>query len=294
MKGEKTMESEEHDFTIYTVGKPFPQTIEKSNEGAVYQYIIGQHQLLFLFPSIRSHEREAFHAGKSHFGLYVEGDVLTFLGKIEHPNGYGAGIPWQDPMYSWHLVDNEEDRELPPAPEDIPDGVGAFITLFLIDTETGILEDMRPLILSTFFTKALHRALRKQAAGSFDKENFMRQVHQIQQKFPRPEDIVKVRQAHCVGGVQERSSESTSVGEVLEQSKKSTSVRKQVVVTAQVSQEVSEETLRAIYDAYMVWRTNVMPTQPPEEQVFTTKMTGKKIWVMEDAEAVTILYPEDY
>ena len=36
------------------------------------------------------------------------------------------------------------------------------------------------------------------------------------------------------------------------------------------------------------------PTLPEEEQMFHTTMNGKKVWVIEDGAAFTLMYPEDY
>ena len=37
-----------------------------------------------------------------------------------------------------------------------------------------------------------------------------------------------------------------------------------------------------------------METLPEEEQMFVTKMSGEKIWLLEDEAAFTMMYPEDY
>jgi hypothetical protein len=37
-----------------------------------------------------------------------------------------------------------------------------------------------------------------------------------------------------------------------------------------------------------------MPNLPEEERTFVTKMNLKKVWVIEDGAAFTMMYPEDY
>jgi len=37
-----------------------------------------------------------------------------------------------------------------------------------------------------------------------------------------------------------------------------------------------------------------MPTLPLEDQMFVTEMNSKKVWLIEDGQAFTILFPEDY
>ncbi len=49
-----------------------------------------------------------------------------------------------------------------------------------------------------------------------------------------------------------------------------------------------------IWNEYVAWRKDVCPTLPEEEQMFRTLMNSKKVWVIEDDAAYTLLYPEDY
>jgi len=37
-----------------------------------------------------------------------------------------------------------------------------------------------------------------------------------------------------------------------------------------------------------------MPTLPEEDQMFVTTMNGEKVWLIEDGDAFTMLYSEDY
>src|SRR5437588_148819 len=69
---------------------------------------------------------------------------------------------------------------------------------------------------------------------------------------------------------------------------------KPIVATDHIMSTLSMAALVEIWDEYVVWRKTVMPKLPEEEQVFSTLMNGPKVWVIEDGEAYTILYPEDY
>ena len=69
---------------------------------------------------------------------------------------------------------------------------------------------------------------------------------------------------------------------------------KPIVATAHLYNEVSLAGLMEIWNEYVHWRKNVMPTLPEAEQMFVTKMNGNKVWVMEDGDAFTLMYPEDY
>jgi hypothetical protein len=69
---------------------------------------------------------------------------------------------------------------------------------------------------------------------------------------------------------------------------------KPIVATAHLFEEVSLAGLLEMWNEYVEWRKHTEPTLPEEERLFTTSMNGKKVWVIEDAQAFTLLYPEDY
>ena|ERR1700730_4302633 len=69
---------------------------------------------------------------------------------------------------------------------------------------------------------------------------------------------------------------------------------KPIVVTAYLFEEVTLAGLLEIWNEFVEWRRNVMPTLPEENQLFHTKMNGNTVWVIEDGQAFTLLYPEDY
>jgi len=69
---------------------------------------------------------------------------------------------------------------------------------------------------------------------------------------------------------------------------------KPIVATIHLFTEVSLAGLREIWNEYVEWQNHVMPTLPEEERLFATKMNGETIWLIEDAQAFTMMYPEDY
>ncbi len=69
---------------------------------------------------------------------------------------------------------------------------------------------------------------------------------------------------------------------------------KPIVATAHLFNEVSLAGLLEIWNEFVLWRKNVLPTLPEEEQLFHTSMNGTKVWVIEDGAAFTLMYPEDY
>jgi hypothetical protein len=69
---------------------------------------------------------------------------------------------------------------------------------------------------------------------------------------------------------------------------------KPIVATTHLFNEVSLAGLREIWNEYVVWREKTKPTLPEEEQLFVTTMNDNKVWVIEDGQAFTLMYPEDY
>ena len=69
---------------------------------------------------------------------------------------------------------------------------------------------------------------------------------------------------------------------------------KPIVATSHILRELSLAALVEIWNEYVAWKRNSEPTLPEEERLFTTQMNGNRVWVLEDGESFTILYPEDY
>jgi hypothetical protein len=69
---------------------------------------------------------------------------------------------------------------------------------------------------------------------------------------------------------------------------------KPIVATNHLWSSVSLAGLLEIWNEYVAWRKNVMPTLPEADQLFSTTMNGEKVWLLEDGQAFTMLYPEDY
>jgi hypothetical protein len=69
---------------------------------------------------------------------------------------------------------------------------------------------------------------------------------------------------------------------------------KPIVATTHLYSEVSLAGLREIWNDFVGWQQHVRHTLPEEEQLFVTEMNSNKIWVMEDAQAFTLMYPDDY
>lgn len=82
--------------------------------------------------------------------------------------------------------------------------------------------------------------------------------------------------------------------EVFKNSWQELSSGKPIVATTHLFNAVSQAALLEIWNDYVLWREHVMPTLPEEDQMFVTTMNGDKIWLLEDGDAFTMMYPEDY
>ena len=69
---------------------------------------------------------------------------------------------------------------------------------------------------------------------------------------------------------------------------------KPIVATAHLFGEVSLAALLEIWNEYVDWKNKVKDSLPEEEQLFATSMNGLKIWLIEDVQAFTMMYSEDY
>ena len=69
---------------------------------------------------------------------------------------------------------------------------------------------------------------------------------------------------------------------------------KPIVATAHLFNEVSLAALQEIWNEFVHWNKYIKPTLPEEEQMFVTSMNTEKIWLIEDGQAFTMMYPDDY
>jgi acetone carboxylase gamma subunit len=67
-----------------------------------------------------------------------------------------------------------------------------------------------------------------------------------------------------------------------------------VMATAAVSDNYGFSELLTIWHKFLAWKDMEEPKLPLEERLFSIKKDDKKIWVIEDAEAFTIMYPHEY
>jgi hypothetical protein len=69
---------------------------------------------------------------------------------------------------------------------------------------------------------------------------------------------------------------------------------KPVVSTAGINQDFELSEILTIFNRFKDWKKNVEPTLAEEDRLFSTEANNAKVWVIEDGESYTILYPHEY
>ena len=69
---------------------------------------------------------------------------------------------------------------------------------------------------------------------------------------------------------------------------------KPIVATAHLFEEISLAGLLEIWNEFVEWKNKLEPTLTEEERLFKTTMNMETVWVIEDGDAYTLMYPQDY
>ena len=69
---------------------------------------------------------------------------------------------------------------------------------------------------------------------------------------------------------------------------------KPIVATSHIREKFGVDDLLRIFHEFEDWDKDVRPGLPEEEQLFAATYANRKVWVIEDDTAYTVMYPEDY
>ena len=69
---------------------------------------------------------------------------------------------------------------------------------------------------------------------------------------------------------------------------------KPIVATAHLFEEISLAGLLEIWNEFVEWKHKLEPTLTEEERLFKATMNMETVWVIEDGDAYTLMYPQDY
>ncbi len=162
-----------NEWTTYTVGEPFQKGVKSWPAAVHYNFADDQHDLTIFTPHPSAKERRAFGRGRLEFSYLTFGDVLLLLYCI------GPKIFWGEAPFSWHM--NLPAKRVSPTtlcPGEMPP-----LGLMLIDSETGIIAQLRLVGLGHSFALALQDAIEDQAKMSFDQSTYNRHLAQIFRQF---------------------------------------------------------------------------------------------------------------
>lgn len=67
-----------------------------------------------------------------------------------------------------------------------------------------------------------------------------------------------------------------------------------LLATAHIFEEISLAGLMEIYNEFVMWRRDIMPTLREQDKMFVSTMNGNAVWLIEDGTTFTLMYPEDY
>jgi hypothetical protein len=67
-----------------------------------------------------------------------------------------------------------------------------------------------------------------------------------------------------------------------------------VMATSHIRDEFGLSELLGIWHEFQAWKEKIEPTLKEEDKLFSATKNNRKVWVIEDDEAFTIMYPEDY
>ncbi len=175
--------------TSMQVGEPFAPGITRFPEGSHYAWDpIGfassaHHRLVVFAERPTPRELTAFRSGgRVELALLVEGPAVVLLWS-------GAGWPWSDAPYTWHLQ-AEGHRKAGrgemgvPSTAPIPEGAGAPLDMILVDAASGILRAIRRVAMPGPFVLALHHAIAAQAAAPWDAPTYDATLARLAEEDP--------------------------------------------------------------------------------------------------------------
>jgi hypothetical protein len=175
----------------HVVGKLFDPTRKIWPPGYRLTYGDGQIQLVMLIERPTQPEVVAVKSGRAEFGLYDDDDegLAIVCYRFLHHSG---GIPWSVA----HLV--PEAGEPPPNLELLPIDTRATLHLVLVNATGGQVEVVRRLRLNPAFTRALFRAIGKQA--TIDSSRFDSLLKALHLDQLTPDQIETACWVKCEGG----------------------------------------------------------------------------------------------
>ena len=174
----------------YAVGQPYNARRTRWPEGTQYNYREGVHELIVFCSRPHPEEVRCYRAAWARFALHVAGPSILLAFRF-------GNLPWCDAPYTWHLVPDDQ-RVLPPA--DLGSDARTLIRVFLVSADDGVVRALRAMTWSPEFTRAMHRAIRRQSAQPWDRLAYDRTLNAIYAQHRSSASLAKVAVVSCTGG----------------------------------------------------------------------------------------------
>lgn len=178
---------------VVEVGQPAPFPVI-DHDGVRYEYQRDRHWLVLFLTRPKPFEVRAVQSGPLRFALTpLRGTPsLAFL-LFTFP----GAIPWADAPFHVQL-DPPDSR---PTLDTLTDeALRLTPSLILVDRATAIVRALRLVSFSPRFSRALNEVVRHQLDEPFDNDAYDQALARAYQQYPKPQDLLSKRVAHCEGG----------------------------------------------------------------------------------------------
>lgn len=183
------MTSEDFGYTKLTVGQRYPTEQTEFPDNTPHWVLSKQLvELVVFIPHPTQRERAEFQDGRVKFAL-VSGDHALVLAVK-----FGA-MPWWDAP--WQAV---RQTVLEPALPDAAPGQHVSVVMVMVNSRTGIIEEMRATSWPTRFVRAVRDAAAVQLEHRSDVRAGEFEVRSWQTRYPTATDLVRQRAQIVVNG----------------------------------------------------------------------------------------------
>lgn len=171
----------------YLIGQPLFRNHNILPDGMYYRYQDHEHLVMVISRDASSISFQTTLLSKpAEFAFAMQEGILFFLARF-------GRYHWKKAPYYWYGVP-EAERSLPREIEK-PDG-SAELQILVIDHLFGGVQGIRKVLLPAEFTTSLHGAIEQQASGpNLGAKGYRGALARVQEKYPRPKDLVAVAQA---------------------------------------------------------------------------------------------------
>jgi hypothetical protein len=143
----------------YRVGEPLVVGRSRWPEGVQYGFGVEGHELTVFASAVPPRLVDDVRRGRAEFALIGDAPVFLLAYRL------GDSGDWNAASFGWHL--QHAGSRVVPTSDPSPDA-RALLWISLVGADDGIIHAQRGIALAPDFTRALHGAIRTQAASPFD------------------------------------------------------------------------------------------------------------------------------